>query len=266
MARCNTKVSKPSLVSIMNITIITVSYNSKDTIEHTFRSILNQDYANYEYIVVDGASDDGTLNIINKYQSEFQGRMRWISEKDKGLYDAMNKGIRLANGDIIGFLNSDDFFNFDNVLKKIVRKFEEDSSLDSVYADINYVKKNNPRKIVRRWTSGPRRSFKTGWHPAHPAFYVKREVYQKYGLFDTSFELAADFELMLRFLDRFKISTYYINKPFVNMRLGGVTNNSYRNFLKQNIECIRAFQKNNLSINFTYPIYRLLPKIYQYIH
>jgi len=248
----------------MKITIITVSYNSADTIETTFKSLIDQTYDNIEYIVVDGGSTDGTLDLITKYSKHIS---QWVSEPDKGLYDAMNKGIAMATGDVIGLINSDDLFCDNNALEKVGNVFRKQPNLDSVYADLYYVSQQNTDKIVRHWITGSQRKFRNGWHPAHPTFYIKKEVYNKYGDFDLTYKLAADFEIMLRFLEKFSISTTYLKEPLVKMRLGGETNKSLNNILKQNAECIRAFKKNDVSVSsFLYPILRILPKLVQFVN
>jgi glycosyltransferase involved in cell wall biosynthesis len=249
----------------MNISIITVSFNSCTTIKDTFHSVLNQTYKNIEYIVIDGNSKDNTVSIIKEYEPLFEGRMKWLSEPDNGLYDAMNKGIRMAKGDIIGIINSDDLFCDNDAIKIVVDEFLNKKEINAVYADLYYVSQDNTDKIIRKWKSGVQKSFKTGWHPAHPTLYIKREIYEKFGYFDLSFKLAADFELMLRYFDKFKIKASYLQRSFVKMRLGGTTNKSIKNILKQNIECIRAFKKNEIKVNaFIYPIFRLIPKIKQF--
>jgi glycosyltransferase involved in cell wall biosynthesis len=249
----------------VKISIITVAYNSSLTIKDTFNSVLAQTYSDIEYIVVDGNSKDKTIDIIKESEPLFTGRMKWVSEPDKGLYDAMNKGIQIATGDVIGIINSDDLFCDDRAIEKVIRLFEQNKSLDSVYADLYYVAQNDTNKIVRHWLTGSQRKFKYGWHPAHPTFYVKREVYAKYGLFNLDFKLAADFEIMLRFLEKYKISTFYLSEPLVKMRLGGETNKSYKNIFNQNVECVRAFIKNDLRVNrVMYPFFRVIPKLFQY--
>ena len=246
----------------MKISIITVSYNSENTIETTFKSVLQQTYSNIEYIVVDGGSTDSTLKIAEKY-SEIITVL--VSEQDNGLYDAMNKGINLATGDIIGLINSDDLFCDSDALNKVAKVFKKDKNLDSVYADLFYVNQKDINKISRRWVTGVQRKFKCGWHPAHPTFYIKKTIYDKFGLFDLSFSLAADFEIMLRFLDKHKISTNYLKEPLVKMRLGGETNKSLKNIYYQNIECLRAFKKNNIKvIKLLYPFLRIIPKFFQF--
>ena len=246
----------------MKISIITVCYNSAETIYDTINSVNNQTYPNIEHIFIDGRSTDNTLEIIN-LNSERDKIV--ISEKDFGLYDAMNKGIKLATGDIIGLINSDDLYCDPHALYKVAEEFKKNKNLDSVYADLYYVSKNNINKIIRRWVTGYQSKFKYGWHPAHPTFYIKKSVYNRFGLFDLSFRLAADFEIMLRFLEKHKISTTYLKEPLLKMRLGGETNKSLKNIYYQNIECLRAFDKNNIKVfKLLYPLFRIIPKLFQF--
>jgi len=242
-----------------------VSYNSSTTIRDTIDSVLNQTYPDIEYIIIDGSSKDTTVDIIKENESHFNGRMKWISEPDKGLYDAMNKGIQMATGNVVGIINSDDLFCDKSAIEKVMRIFEKNKSLDSVYADLFYVAQVDTSKIVRRWITGKQKQFKYGWHPAHPTLYIKKEVYNKYGLFNLDFKLAADFEIMLRFLEKYEISTSYIQEAFVKMRLGGETNKSSKNIYNQNVECIKAFHLNGLKVNsLLYPFFRILPKLLQF--
>lgn len=249
----------------MKFSLVTVTYNSAQTLRDTIISVLSQTYQNLEYIVVDGVSKDDTVEIIKEYEPQFSGRMKWSSEKDCGLYDAMNKGFRMATGDVIGIINSDDLISDPSAIEKVVKCFEADNSVDAVYADLYYVAQDDTSKVVRHWKSGKQRSFTKGWHPAHPTFYVKREIYQKYGLFDLDFKFAADFELMLRFIDKKHIKLHYLPEPLVRMRLGGTTSKSLSNIKKGNLECITAFKKNGIKVSPLYPLYRLLPKIKQYL-
>lgn len=248
----------------MRFSLITVTYNSAKTLRDTLDSVLLQTYHDIEYIVVDGLSKDKTVAIIKSYEPKFEGRMRWVSEKDSGLYDAMNKGFRMATGDVIGIINSDDLIADTAAIEKVMKCFEIDSEVDAVYADLYYVSQKDTLKIVRYWKSGRQDSFAKGWHPAHPTFYVKREVYQKYGLFDLDFKFAADFELMLRLIEKEHIKLYYLSEPLVRMRLGGTTSKNFTNIKKGNIECIKAFKKNGIKVSCIYPLYRLLPKLKQY--
>lgn len=250
----------------MKISIITVTYNSQETLADTIESVLAQSYEDIEYIIVDGGSQDGTLAIIQAYESRFEGRMKWISEPDRGIYDAMNKGIPMATGDVIGILNSDDFYLSSDVLSQIATAFEKEPCLEGVHTNLYYVNQNNPQKIVRHWISSEFKagSFAKGWHPAHPTLYLRKEVYDKYGLFDVDFKLAADFELMLRLFEKHRIQTRYLNLTTIRMRLGGATSKNFSNIKKGNVECIKAFKKNEIPVSRLYPFYRLLPKLLQF--
>lgn len=190
----------------MKISVITVCYNSIATLQDTLESILRQTYPDVESIVVDGASKDGTVELIEKYSHQFSGRMKWLSEPDKGIYDAMNKGIGMATGDVIGFLNADDYYQDENVLKAIARAFAWHGT-DAVHGNLHYI--NGVRDTVRTWrgTEYNPGSFQRGWSPAHPTFYCKKGCFIRYGGFDPSIGSAADFELMLRFIEKNRIST-----------------------------------------------------------
>ena len=188
-----------------------------------------------------------------------------ISEKDEGIYDAMNKGLQMAEGEIVGILNSDDFYNSNEVISMVADTFK-DLTIDCVFGDLVYVDQINTDKVVRNWVTGPysENAFTKGWHPAHPSFFVRNSVYKKYGYFDLKFGLAADFELMLRFLEKNKLKGKYIPLPMVRMRLGGATNKSIKNILQGNKECVEAFKANDLKVSAFYPLYRLLPKLKQF--
>ncbi|WP_291866345.1 glycosyltransferase family 2 protein [Maribacter sp.] len=247
----------------MKISLITGTYNSEEYIQDCVSSINEQDYTTIEHIIIDGASTDNTIHIINNTENRVT---KIVSEPDNGIYDAMNKGIQLATGDVIGILNSDDFYTNSNVISTVISAFIN-NEVDCVYGNLFYVDQKNPSIIKRKWITGEynlKKGFKNGWHPAHPAFFVKKEIYNKYGSFDTNFKIAADFELMLRFLDKHKISSHYIPEALVRMRLGGESNKSYQSNIDGNKECIKAFKKNDLSISKLYPIVRLLPKLKQY--
>lgn len=241
------------------ISLITVTLNSGKTLRDTIESVFLQSYPNIEYILVDGLSMDNTVDIIRKYESQFNGHMHWISEKDKGLYDAMNKGISIATGDIIGILNSDDLFMDSDVLQDVANSFDEDT--DAILGNLYFVKPNDVNSIVRTWRGSPYKSCRTGWHPAHPTFYVRREIYERYGLFDTSFDVSADFELMLRFIEKFHIRTKYMDRYMVKMRVGGESTGSLKNIIRGNRNIMRAFKKNKISVSPLYPIMRLFPKV-----
>ena len=215
----------------MNISLITVTYNSSKTLRDTIVSVLAQTYQDIEYIIIDGLSKDNTMEIIKEYEPQFKGRIRWVSEKDSGLYDAMNKGFRMATGEVIGIINSDDLIAEPTAIEDVVRCFESNNSIDAVYADLYYVAQNDTSKVIRYWKSGNQRPFAKGWHPAHPTFYVKKVVCEKSGLFDLSFKFAADFELMLRLIEKEHIKLYYLPKALVRMRLGGTTSKSLSNII-----------------------------------
>lgn len=249
----------------MKFSIVTTCYNSERTIKDTIESVLCQSFTDYEYIIVDGESRDGTIEIVKDYLRFFDGRMRYVSEPDNGIYDAMNKGFTMAHGRVLALINSDDFFSDPRALEKVSSCFDNNPDVDGVYADLCYVSQKDKEQVVRKWVTGKQRPFKTGWLPAHPTFYVKRAMYEKYGYFNLDYKLAADFELMLRFVEKHHIHLVYLEESLVHMRLGGATSKSIRNVLKQNKECVRAFRENGLSVSLLYPFYRLLPKIKQYL-
>jgi len=246
----------------MKISIITVVWNNKETIKDAIDSVLSQTYKNIEYIVVDGASSDGTVEIVQSYGDKIN---TFVSEKDKGIYDAMNKGIKLATGDVIGILNSDDFYENNKVIEKIVDIFNN-KNCDAIYGDLIYVDSKNINKIVRYWKSKLYKKglFQKGWHPAHPTFFVKKEIYEKYGLFNLDFKIAADYEIMLRFIEKHKIKIYYVPEVLVKMRMGGESNQSVKNIIKANIESYKAWQINNLQINPLKFLLKPLSKIFQF--
>jgi glycosyltransferase involved in cell wall biosynthesis len=246
----------------MKISIITVCYNSEKYIKSAIESVLNQDYRNKEYIIIDGNSTDSTIEIVDSYKDRID---KIISGPDSGIYDAMNKGLKLATGDIICFLNSDDLYIDNQVLSGIVDSFSE-NECEIVYGNLFYVKAENTEEIIRTWNTKAYKagSFNKGWHPAHPAFFVTKKIYDKYGLFDLRYRLAADFELMLRFLEKYHVKSYYIDRTLVRMRVGGATNKNYINIFKQNIECYKAFKYNGLPVSILYPLYRLVPKLFQF--
>lgn len=228
----------------MKISVITAVRNGAETLRDCIESVRNQTYP-AEHIVIDGASTDGTLDIITDYRSSIS---KVVSEPDNGIYDALNKGIRLASGDIIGLLHGDDFYAHDKVLGAVVDVFEK-QNVDSCYGDLLYVDKNDKNKVIRYWKASEYRhgKFKYGWMPPHPTFFVKREIYEKYGLFNTNFRIAADYELMLRFLEKHIISTYYIPEVFIKMRLGGASNKSLKNLFIKSSEDYKAWKVNNLN-------------------
>jgi glycosyltransferase involved in cell wall biosynthesis len=246
----------------VKISIITVTYNSAATLEETILSVINQSYKNIEYIIVDGISTDNTLQIIDKYKSSIS---KIISEKDQGLYDALNKGIDMATGDVIGILHSDDFYIDRNVIQKYADTFANDNC-DAVYSDLYYVDKNNTGKIIRKWKSGTYRhgAFINGWMPPHPTFFAKQVVYQTFGNFDLQFKSAADYELMLRFIHRHHIRLSYLPEFTIKMRVGGKSNVTVQNRVNANLEDRKAWQINGLKPRF-YTLYlKPLRKLLQF--
>lgn len=245
----------------MKVSIITCCYNSAATVEHAIQSVLSQDYPNIEYIIVDGLSKDNTLEVVSKYKDRI-GNI--ISEKDDGIYDAINKGVRNATGDIVGLLHSDDFFSDNQVISRIVAAFN--NQIDAVYGDLQYVAKDNPDKVIRNWISGQYRPnlFKTGWMPPHPTFYVRKGKYDELGLYNTELRISADYELMLRFIQKNGITVAYIPEVLVKMRVGGESNMSLKNRLKANMEDKRAWKLNNLRPGLLTTTLKPLMKIKQY--
>ena len=236
---------------IMKISLITVTYNSGKTLAYSIESVLLQSYPDIEYIIVDGASKDDTVSIIKEYDPKFNGRMKWISEPDKGLYDAMNKGIRMATGDIIGILNSDDFFTSNEVLQKVVNAFHYDTELNAVYGDVHFVNPDNLDKCVRYYSSKVfnRSLMKLGFMPAHPSFYIRKECFDKYGLYKTDYKIAADFEFLLRVIYKNNIRTKYLPMDMVTMRTGGASTSGFESHKRIMKEHLRAFQENEVYTN-----------------
>jgi glycosyltransferase len=246
----------------LKISIITITYNSAATLEQTIQSVIHQTYSNIEYIIIDGQSADATLEIINKYKDQVS---KIVSEKDDGLYDALNKGIAMATGDVIGLLHSDDFYINNQVIEKYANVFLKENA-DAVYSDLYYVDKTNTDKLIRKWKSGNYQhgDFVNGWMPPHPTFFVKKEVYQKFGVFNLSFKSAADYELMLRFIHKHKIKLGYLPEYTVKMRLGGKSNKNIQNRVNANLEDRRAWEINGLKPRF-YTLYmKPLRKIIQF--
>lgn len=246
----------------MKVSIITVCFNSEDTIESTIQSVLNQDYSDIEYILVDGKSTDKTILIIEKYRSRIA---KFISEKDEGIYFAINKGINYATGDVIGILHADDFYVDAKIISRVVKEFSEKGT-DSVYGDLQYVSRINSQKVIRKWKSGPYDSklFLKGWMPPHPAFFVKRKCYTQFGLFNTLFSISADYELMLRFLYKHKITASYIPEILVKMRTGGKSNVTFKNRMKANKEDRLAWKINDLTAGNLTAILKPLSKLKQF--
>ena len=247
----------------MKVSIITVSYNSVETIQDTMRSVFNQTYSDLEYVVIDGGSTDGTMDIIKQQEKEIA---RWVSERDGGIYFAMNKGIEMCDGEIVGILNSDDVFADDNVVDDVVSLFRT-SGADIVYANLVYVERNDLSKVVRRWVAGnyKRNMFLMGWMPPHPTFFIRLEHYKKWGSYKTELRSSADYELMLRMIHKHQLKVAYLNRNTVKMRQGGQSNLSLKNRIKANNEDRMAWKINNLRPYFFTTILKPLRKISQFM-
>ncbi|MEK7674100.1 MAG: glycosyltransferase family 2 protein [Patescibacteria group bacterium] len=244
----------------MKISIITATLNSEKTIEDTILSVFNQTFRDIEHLIIDGGSIDKTLEIVKKYPQRIS---KIISEPDIGVYDAMNKGIKLADGEIIGFLNSDDVYFDNNVIEAVVGVFLE-NNIDCLWGDLVYVSKDNLKKVVRYWKSSEYRDglFGAGWVPPHPTFFVKKEIYKKYGGFNLDFKIAADYELMFRLLKKHKIKGKYISKPLIKMRTGGLAHQP-KNVAKGNMECIKTWEINGFKMPFYTPALRTIRRVCQ---
>jgi glycosyltransferase involved in cell wall biosynthesis len=246
----------------LKISVITVTYNSAETVEQTILSVLGQTHQDVEYIIIDGGSTDDTLSIINRYGNRIS---KVVSEKDNGLYDALNKGIALASGEVIGILHSDDFYTRKDILQSYAQIFLKEEP-DAVYSDLYYVHKTNTDKIIRKWKSGSYRhgSFLYGWMPPHPTLFVRRRIYSRYGGFNLQLKSAADYELMLRFIHKQQIRLAYLPVFTVKMRVGGRSNETLGNRLRANREDRLAWKINGLRPGF-YTLYlKPLRKIFQF--
>lgn len=251
----------------MKISVLSTSFNSEKTIRDMMESVLCQTWQDYELIIKDGGSTDSTPSIVQSYMSAFDGKLHFVSAPDGGIYDAMNKAVEMAQGDVIGILGSDDMLYDKDVLADIAQAFET-YGVDCIYGDLDFVNPYNPKEVVRKWKGSQYEEglFADGWAPAHPTFYVKRECYEKYGAYITGMEVSADFDLMLRFLEKYKISNRYINRLFVKMRYGGTSNGSVWNIIKGNRSIAKAFKQNGLKRKRFYFIRRIAPKLFNLIY
>ena len=244
----------------MSVSIITVCFNSIETIEDTINSVLGQDYKNIEYIVVDGGSTDGTLDIIKRYKNNIA---KVISEPDNGVYDAMNKGLRLSKGGIVAALNADDVYTDQTIVGQIV-EFMQGNSLDAVYGDLVYIDQNNADRITRFWKAGKYKkgAFSYGWVLPHPTFFCRKNIFERFGYFNDKLQVAADFELMLRFVEKHQIKIGYRPKVIVKMCKGGKAN-VFGGIIRGNLEIIRSFRRNSVHLSPWFFLYRPIMKILQ---
>lgn len=248
----------------MKISIITATYNSARTIEDTIKSVLAQTYDDIEYIVVDGVSSDDTVEIVRKYEPLFNGRLRWVSEKDKGLYDAMNKGFAMATGEVVGILNSDDYFTSNDVVERFVGAFN-DKDVDAIYGDIHFIKDDAPDKCVRYYSSKRFAPFclRFGFMPAHPSFYCRKSVYEKAGYYRTDYEIGSDYEMMVRLFLVHKIRAKYLPIDFVTMRTGGVSNRGVHSRLALIRDDVRGCRENGIYTNTLMICVKFLFKLFE---
>jgi glycosyltransferase involved in cell wall biosynthesis len=253
----------PVIKATSKISVITVTYNSASTIADTLESVSSQTCQDVEHIIVDGGSTDDTLRIVKS----FPHVSRIISEKDRGIYDAMNKGLKLATGQVIGFLNSDDVYTNKHVLRKVADQFEK-KGVDTLYGDLQYTDKNNFNKVLRNWVSGnyKKKLFKYGWMPPHPTFFARSTVYNKVGGFNLALKRSADYELMLRILYKYEFSTSYLPEVMVKMRVGGASNNSIKQRIMANKEDLLAWKLNELDAYFFTSYLKPIRKVFQYIN
>lgn len=247
------------------ISIITATFNSAKTLKDTIQSVLRQTNKDFEYLIIDGGSTDETIDIVKSYESEFSGRLKWVSEKDQGIYDAFNKGIKMASGDVVGILNSDDYFTSDDILQTVDNAFKS-HEIDAIYGDIHFIRDGNPQKCVRYYSSRMFRPFwlRFGFMPAHPSFYCKREVFEKTGLYSLDYKIGADYEMMVRLFKKYRIMSQYINKDFVTMRTGGASNNNVRSRITLINEDVKACKENGVYTNSLFVMLKFMYKIFEF--
>lgn len=241
----------------MRISVITVTYNSAKTVENTIKSVLRQDYKDYEYLIIDGGSKDNTVDIIKKNEPLFEGRMHWISERDNGMYDGINKGIRMATGDVVGIINSDDFYHRTDIFRIIADSFELNGEkiklkngcpVEAIYGDVRFVNPRNLEKTVRYYSSRNWRlwRFRFGFMPAHPSFFTYKNNFEKYGYYQYDYHIAADYELLIRHLYTNKVPAKYVPVDFMKMRTGGRSTNGIKANIKLNKEIVRGCRENGI--------------------
>ena len=231
----------------MKVSLVTVTFNSDQTLRDTIQSVFNQTYSDIEYIIIDGLSKDNTVDIIRKYEPQFQGRLKWISERDNGLYDAMNKGIRMSTGDIVGIINSDDFYHRRDIISRVAEAFKNEET-QAVYGDVRFVNPDNLNRTVRYYSSrnfSPNR-FRYGFMPAHPTFFTYRRYFEEFGFYKIDYHIAADYELLIRFLYTHRLKAKYLSLDFMKMRTGGASTASIKSNILLNKEIVRACSENGI--------------------
>ena len=248
----------------MKVSIITVTYNSAQTLVDAMKSVLEQTYHDIEYIIVDGASTDSTIDIIRQYELQFKNRLKWISEKDDGIYDAMNKGIQLATGDVVGILNSDDYFTSSDVIARMVAAFRDGA--DAVYGDVHFIHDGEPNKCIRYYSSKHFRPFwlRFGFMPAHPSFYCRRGVYERAGYYKTDYAIGSDYEMMVRLFKVHHINARYIPMDFVTMRTGGASTRNVQSRLVLLKDDVRGCRENGVYTNIPMICMKFLYKIFEF--
>lgn len=252
----------------MKISVITVTFNSCMTVRSTIESVLQQVYDNYEYLVIDGGSNDSTVDIIKEYEPKFGGRMRWISEKDKGMYDGINKGIRMATGDVVGIINSDDFYHRTDIFSIIADAFKKNDGIEAIYGDVRFVRPDNKEKTVRYYSSKnwkPWR-FRFGFMPAHPTFFTYKRNFEKYGYYQYDYQIAADYELLIRHLYTNKVPAKYVPVDFMKMRTGGRSTNGVKSNIVLNREIVRACKENGIYTNMPLLFLKYFIKVFELIN
>ena len=248
----------------MKVSIVTVTYNSAQTLVDAMKSVLEQTYHDIEYIIVDGASTDSTIDIIRQYEPQFKIRLKWISEKDDGIYDAMNKGIQLATGDVVGILNSDDYFTSSDVIARMITAFRD--GVDAVYGDVHFIHDGEPNKCIRYYSSKHFRPFwlRFGFMPAHPSFYCRRGVYERAGYYKTDYAIGSDYEMMVRLFYGYHIRAKYLPMDFVTMRTGGASTRRVHSRLALIKDDVRGCRENGVYTNIPMICMKFLYKVFEF--
>jgi len=247
----------------MKVSLITATFNSSKNLKSCLQSVIKQSHEEIEHIIIDGVSNDNTLQIIKNFQ-KINPKIKFISENDNGIYDALNKGIKIASGDIIGFIHSDDFLKSEDIISGIVSLISNEK-FDGIYGDLQYVDKNNPKKVVRNWKSSEffQKLLKKGWMPPHPTFFLRKEVYKKHGLFNLKYSISADYDFMLRVLKDSNLKFKYYPRVITVMRLGGVSNSGMKNIIRKTLEDFRIIKNNEIG-NILTLIFKIISKIKQF--